>query len=117
MTPNETAVEPTGSTRASRGPSGRDGSRLRRGLAHFLEAYALLGLLLLVAAFFSLYGKTGAQFLTTTNIQILLANQAVIAVVTLGLLFPLVCNEFDLSVGAAAGLSAIITATVFSAGI
>jgi ribose transport system permease protein len=94
--------------------------RGRRGFTgpwtNYLEAYALLILLILIGAFFSVWSKTSDTFLTSANLQILVANQAVIAIVALGALIPLVCNEFDLSVGATAGLSAVYVASAMSSG-
>lgn len=107
----EEATPPSYSPRVSE--SHRNASRLPR----FLEAYALLGMLLGAAAFFSLWPKTSDVFLTTANLQVLLSSQAVVAVIALGVLVPLICLEFDLSVGATAGLAAVITASAFSAGV
>lgn len=80
------------------------------------EAYALLVLLVVAAVFFSLWSQTSGTFFTTANLQILVANQAAIAIIALGALVPLVCNEFDLSVGATAGLSAVYVASFMSHG-
>lgn len=91
----------------------RGRSRFRMGM---LEPYALLILLVLIAAFFTLWSKTSATFLTSANLQILVANQVVPAIIALGALIPLVCNEFDLSVGATGGLSAVYVASAMSSG-
>jgi ribose transport system permease protein len=87
------------------------------GVLRLLEANALLVLLVLTAVFFSVWSKTGSTFLSSANLQILVSNQAVIAIIALGALIPLVCNEFDLSVGAIAGLSAVLAASALSAGV
>lgn len=76
----------------------------------------MVGLLILAALFFSVWSKTSGTFLTSANLQVVIGNQAVIAVVAMGALIPLVCNEWDLSVGANAGLSAVFVATVLSHG-
>jgi ribose transport system permease protein len=88
----------------------------RRRLAYWLEAYALIGLTLAVAVFFSVYGPTRETFPTLINLQTVLANQSVVAIVGLAALLPLVCNEWDLSVGAITGLSSIVIATSMSDG-
>jgi ribose transport system permease protein len=88
----------------------------RRSTRDLIEAYALLGLLVLAGAFFSVYGKTADAFLTSANLQTLLANQSVLAIVTLAILVPLICGEFDLSVGATAGLASVFTASALSSG-
>ena len=87
---------------------------LKARLVHFLESYALLVLLALIAVFFCFWSQTSSTFPTMANLRILLASQAVIGVISLGLLLPLLCQEFDLSVGAIAGLSAIMTAQFVS---
>ena len=83
-------------------------------LINFLEAYALLVLLALIALFFCFWSETSSTFPTLANLRILLASQAVIGVISLGLLLPLLCQEFDLSVGAIAGLTAIMVAQFVS---
>jgi ribose transport system permease protein len=89
-----------------------DGSRRDRrdrALA-FVERYALVLVLVAVIVFFSLWGKTSATFPTAANIKNVLGNQAVVGILALGVMFPLVCGEFDFSVGPAAGLSQVLTA-------
>jgi ribose transport system permease protein len=54
--------------------------------------------------------------MTAANIRVLLSGQAVIALVSLALLVPLCANEWDLSVGATAGLSAVFAASTMSGG-
>jgi ribose transport system permease protein len=88
----------------------------RQRVMHVLEAYAMLGLLVGAAVFFSLYSKTADTFPTSANVQALVGNQAVIAVVALAALIPLVAQQWDLSVGAIAGLSAVMVASAMSAG-
>jgi ribose transport system permease protein len=51
-------------------------------------------------------------FLTTLTAQTLASEQAVTAIVALGLLLPLAAGVFDLSVGAMVGLSAIVVASL-----
>jgi ribose transport system permease protein len=94
-----------------RTPSGKS-SRL----LDYAEAYALVGLLVLVAIFFSFYGPTADTFPTTANARAILGNQSVLAIVALAALIPLVGNEFDLSVGAVAGVSSVFTASAMSSG-
>jgi ribose transport system permease protein len=90
--------------------------RRRIDIRRLLEAYALVILVLVLVLFFSVWSKTSDTFPTLANFQILLGNQAVIGIVAIGALIPLVANEWDLSVGAVAGLSAIVTATAMSNG-
>jgi ribose transport system permease protein len=80
------------------------------------EAYALVGLIAAMALFFSLYGPTADLFPTSSNIKLMVAQQAVIAVVALAALIPLVGGEWDLSVGANAGLTSVFVASALSSG-
>jgi ribose transport system permease protein len=95
-------------------PRGRRDHRDQR--LRLLEAHALLLLLVAAAIFFSLWSKTSDTFPTSANLQILVSSQAVVAIIALGALVPLICNEFDLSVGAIAGLSAVLGASALSDG-
>jgi ribose transport system permease protein len=91
-------------------------AKRRNRAAYYAEAYALLGITVIVIVFFSLYGPTRNTFPTLLNVQSVLANQSIVAIVGLAALLPLVCKEWDLSVGATCGLSSIVMATVMSAG-
>jgi ribose transport system permease protein len=84
--------------------------RGRRSVGYYVEAYALLILTVLIAVFFSVYPETSDTFPTAANLQILLASQAVIALVAIGVLIPLVTEAFDLSLGAIATLAAVVLA-------
>ena len=86
--------------------------RGRGAVVRFLEEYALFILLVAMAIFFSLWSKTSATFPTAANLRILVASQGVLGVVALGALIPLICGEFDLSVGATAALSAVTVAQI-----
>lgn len=91
-------------------------NRLRRPIRYYLEAYAFLALLILAIVFFSAWSETSATFTSAANIRTLIGSNAVIAIVALAALVPLVCYEFDLSVGAIAGLSSIFVASVLAGG-
>jgi len=108
--PSESAEPPT-----PQGPAQPETEEIRGSRwVGFIEAYALLILLALMAIFFSVLPETSETFPTTANLKILLASQAVIAIVALGALIPLVAWQFDLSVGAIAALSAVVVADVAS---
>ena len=66
--------------------------------------------------FFSLWGRTSETFPTEANFQSIIGNQSVIGIVALAALVPLVCNQFDLSIGAVLGLSSILSASVLESG-
>ncbi|NUT36476.1 MAG: ABC transporter permease [Hamadaea sp.] len=86
------------------------------GAGRFIEAYALVGLLVAIAIFFAVWPKTSGSFASVANLQILVGNQAVIGIIALGALIPLIANEWDLSIGAVAGVTAVFTAAALSAG-
>jgi ribose transport system permease protein len=90
--------------------------RLRGLSGKYLEAYALPLLTIAIAIFFGVWSKTSDIFFTTANIQVLLGTQTVVAVVALGALVPLIAGEWDLSVGAVAGLAAVSVAQLLSHG-
>jgi ribose transport system permease protein len=76
--------------------------------------YNLLVLLLASIAVYGLWDKTSAIFLTTPNFRNIVGNESVLAVLTLGLLLPLIAGQFDLSVGNVAGLASIISAASYA---
>jgi ribose transport system permease protein len=87
---------------------------LRRRLIDAVEAYTLLILVALIALFFTVLPATAQTFPTAANLRILVASQAVIGLIAVGALMPLIVGEFDLSVGAIAGLSAILVAELLA---
>lgn len=96
---------------------GSSGGRRRKSLAEVGEAYALVFLLAAVVAFFLILPASSATFGTTANLRIVLADQAVVLVVCLAILFPIITNSWDFTPGASAGLAAIFAAaTVASSG-
>ncbi len=76
----------------------------------WLERYALVLVFIAVLIFFSLWGETSGTFTTSANIKNVLGNQAVLGVLSLAIMFPLVCGEFDFSVGPVAGLAQVLCA-------
>ncbi len=82
----------------------------RERLLGWIERYALVALFFLMMAFFTLWSKTSKTFLTTANVKNVLGNQAVIGILAIAIIIPLVCGEFDFSVGSVAGLSQVLCA-------
>jgi ribose transport system permease protein len=74
------------------------------------ERFALLGALVITLVTFSVLPATSDTFLTSANLQFVLNNQAVPVLVALAVMVPLVCNEYDLSVGSIAALSSVVAA-------
>ena len=79
-----------------------------------LERYALAVLLLLVVAFFSLWPETSDVYIQPDNIRNIVTSQTVLAIIALGSIVPLVCGQFDLSVGSVAGFSSVLTASALA---
>ncbi len=90
--------------------SGVEEGRSRRPrLTEAAERFTLPVLLLAVIVYFSLDPGTSGIFATTLNLNTVLGNQAVLAVLALGSIVPLVAGQFDLSVGAVLGCSSLVT--------
>src|SRR3954452_7248349 len=97
-------------------PAGRDKASSRVQLVRSAEAYALLVATCAMVVLFSVLPSTSDVFPTPANFQAISGTQAVLGVVTVAVLIPLVCEEFDLSVGANAGLCSILAASVMKGG-
>jgi len=80
-------------------------ARRRRGVA--ARDYATVALLLVLCVVFAL---TNSSFLTESNIKSILIVQTVTMCITLGIMFPLVVGEFDLSAGYLLGLVCMVGA-------
>jgi ribose transport system permease protein len=121
MTPNDTRTQIKADPQSASNPRQESAKALssqqrKSRILGWLERYALVAVLILIFAFFSFYGPTSSTFPTTANLKVVLGGQAVLAIVALGALIPLVCKEWDLSVGASAGLSAVVAAKLMSDG-
>lgn len=111
-TPTSTpGAEPT-STTPDKADEPREVSS--RGVLQYAEKYALLGLLALVVIFFSIQGESGPIFTTLANWQALLGGMAVVTIVAMALLVPLIAGNLDFTVGATAGVSSVVTASLMS---
>ena len=78
------------------------------------EQYALAVLLVAVIVVFSLLPKTGYIYIQPDNWRNIVASQTVLAIIALGSIVPLVCGQFDLSVGSVAGLCSVLTAMAYA---
>ena len=94
-------------------PAARSRPRI---LVHVAERYSLLGLLIAIAVFFSLYPASAGSFPTTANLSVLTGNQAVIMCLAAALLLPLIAGHFDFSVGATTAISSVMCAALQSSG-
>jgi ribose transport system permease protein len=72
--------------------------------------FALLGAWLLVIVVFAI--ATPETFLSAANIQTILSSQAVLVVLTLGLIVPMTAGDYDLSISGVLSLSAMMLAVL-----
>ncbi len=93
---------------------GRTGADWNLAILDFVERYALVIAFAGMMLFFSFWSKTSTTFPSSTNIKNVLGNQAVIGLLALAIIVPLVCGEFDFSVGSIAGLSQVLCAGFMS---
>ena len=73
--------------------------------------------LLLLVVMFPAFAVLQSAFLTTANLESMLANSAVLWIVAMGMTFVLLSGGFDLSVGAIAALAGIFMAKALEQGI
>lgn len=109
-----TTVQPGGQLDAS--PARRTSRTSRARAVGFLEASTIPLVTIALIVFFSLWPATSQSFPTLANIQITLDAQAATFALALAVLFPILCGEYDFSIGSIAGLSAISAAAVLSSG-
>ncbi|CAB5015613.1 MAG: ABC transporter permease [Actinobacteria bacterium] len=84
--------------------------------AYVLEASALPFLLVVLCVFFSLLPATSDTFPTMDNLRITIGAQAALTVIAMSALVPLICQEYDFSVGSIAGLAAVFSASLLASG-
>jgi ribose transport system permease protein len=93
-------------------PTGRSGTQ--SAVLFNIERFALPAILVLVLILFSVLPATGSIFASATNFQEVGFNYVYIGVLTLASLIPLVCGEFDFSVGSNAGFTQVVVATAMA---
>ena len=98
---------PSGAVEGAPGPSGVTSTR-RYPIALRLQQSGLVVAWLVIIAVFSLLRPN--SFPTMANAADILGSQAVIAVLTLGVLLPMTTGDFDMSVASNLTLSAMVTA-------
>jgi ribose transport system permease protein len=72
----------------------------------YVQRYALLGTLVITVMVFSML--LPGRFSSAVNMRSIVANQIVVLIMALGVLFPLAMGEFDMSVGSVVGFSQVI---------
>ena len=116
-TTDNTRTEPGVDGRDLPGPEGRAANPARRAwsqAAPFLEKYGLVVLFALVFLVFSSVWDRPATFRSLDNLRSVLGTYAVPGVLALAAIVPLVCGQFDLTIGSVAGLTAMSTAAVLT---
>jgi ribose transport system permease protein len=113
VTEREPATPQAGHDETATGPDRSRGFRTSSVVA-WLERYALLVLLIMTIAFFSFWDPTAAIFPTADDFRNIVRSQTVLAVLALGVIVPLVCGQFDLSIGNVAGLASVGTAAAYA---
>jgi ribose transport system permease protein len=78
------------------------------------ERYGLAVTVVGLVVFFSVFGETADVFPTALNMRNVLGNESAAALLAIGALIPLSAGQFDLSIGANAGLSAVAAAAAMS---
>jgi len=78
------------------------------------QKYSLVVLLGLSVAIYGIWGKNPAIFLGAADIRNILSSQAVLVVLTLGLIIPMTSGSLDLSIGNIAGLCSVATAAFYA---
>jgi len=91
-----------------------DPPRRRNVLVYIGERYALLVLLMAVVVFFSVWPRTSLAYSQPDSYRNILSSQTILAVIALGSIVPLVCGQFDLSVGSVALMSSVFTAASYA---
>jgi ribose transport system permease protein len=82
----------------------------RRNLADWLERFALV---LVWAATIAVFGALRPEsFLTWSNFSTILGSQAVIVIITLGLIIPLTAGDYDLSIASCLTLAGTVLAVL-----
>lgn len=89
-------------------PSAGEAARVRGSSVGVVEKYGILLVWLAVIVLFSILSPH--TFLTRSNFNTILGTQAVLLVLSLGLVLPLTVGEYDLSVASVMGFSTIVVA-------
>jgi ribose/xylose/arabinose/galactoside ABC-type transport system permease subunit len=104
MSVRESDVAPAVPKREPADPARPSAARAVLGRSRSFGSVAILALLIVI------FSTTASSFLTLHNVQNVLIQQAIIAMMTFGVMFPLIVGEFDLSVGYMIGFLAVLGA-------
>ncbi len=112
--PPQPPEDTTVTTTTPPAPTDKPHARRTRQALGLVEKFAVPGLLVVLIIVFATLPATTETFPTQANIQNLLAGQAVLGVAALAVLLPIVAGQYDLSVGAVIGASALLSAGLMS---
>jgi rhamnose transport system permease protein len=90
-------------------PAGTGARRLTERVFRIRES----GIVVVLALFVAVTASIQPRFLDTTNIQFILVNTTVFALLALGETMVIISRNYDLSVGSVLGLSAYLSASLF----
>lgn len=100
---------------ASGTPPRPDTPARRRAAGSLLSALVPYGVLIVFGIAIAVFSVMAPEaFPTTTNLKSILTVQSVLAVAALGVTIPLICGQFDLSIGANISIVGLITAGLMS---
>jgi len=116
MSTTNAASTTAGAGAPAPGGGGEPPARAARSYVRFAEGWALPALLVVAVVVFSVLPGTSDTFPSTGNLQSVVGSQSVVGIIALAALVPLICNQFDLSVGAILGLSSILSASALEGG-
>lgn len=105
---SETATGPAGRPPDAARP--RSAPHQRSGFKLVVERFGLIGAWIIVIIIFGAIEPS--TFLTSANFVTIFSSQAVLLVLTLGLLLPMAAGDFDLSVAPMLGFSAMLVAVL-----
>jgi ribose transport system permease protein len=96
------------------GTAAKRPSALQRYVLPAIERYGLVMILVLLFLFFATMWDRPATFRSMDNVRSVLGTYSIPAILALAAILPLVCGQFDLTVGPVAGLTAMVTAGAFA---
>lgn len=83
----------------------------RTRLLRVISRYGIVLLFVAVLILFSALPQSSATFASVANVQSLINGQAVVMMIAVAMVIPLLSGNIDLTVGATAGLTAVVIAT------
>ncbi len=82
-----------------------------------MRNYSLPVLVILSLVFYATWSVTAEVFTQPGNFQNIASSQSILAVLTLGLLLPMICGNIDMSIGPTTGMASIAAAAAFADGL